>query len=136
MISILAPNAGASLVVVSAIQESSLRVRDFSTPHFSISSLLHILLTQHLKPSPELWKSINMGDEVKIDKNNFNDRLSHFTSQWRNDNKRGNDGLFGGVGSIVVLMGKNEEIPSFKQNNAMHHWLLQYEVPIIPLISS
>ncbi len=62
-----------------------------------------------------------MADEVKIDKQAFHDRLSHFISAWRAD-KRSNDALFSGVGSIVLLMGKNEGNITFQKNNAMHVW--------------
>ena len=61
-----------------------------------------------------------MADEVKIDKDAFNSRLSHLISTWKNDKRQSNDALFGGVGSIVILMGKNEENPTFHKNNAMH----------------
>lgn len=61
-----------------------------------------------------------MGDEVKIDKDTFNNRLSHFVSTWKGDKRQSNDALFGGVGSIVVLLGRNEESASFQKNNAMH----------------
>ena len=61
-----------------------------------------------------------MADEVKIDKETFQNRLSHFMSSWRNDKRQSNDALFSGVGSIVVLMGRNEDNPSFHKNNAMH----------------
>ncbi len=61
-----------------------------------------------------------MADEVKIDKDTFQTRLSHFISTWRNDKRHANDALFAGVGSIVILMGRNEENPSFLKNNAMH----------------
>ncbi len=61
-----------------------------------------------------------MADEVKIDKDNFQSRLSHFISAWKTDKRQSNDALFGGVGSIVVLMGRNEDNPSFHKNNAMH----------------
>ena len=60
-----------------------------------------------------------MADEVKIDKQVFHDRLSHFVSSWKAD-KRSNDALFGGVGSFVILMGKNESSLVFHKNNAMH----------------
>ena len=61
-----------------------------------------------------------MGDsEVKIDKENFNHRLSHFYTAWKNDKRSSGDALFGGVGSILVLMGRNEEVPSFAKSNAM-----------------
>jgi len=61
-----------------------------------------------------------MADEVKIDKDAFNSRLSHFISTWKNDKRQSNDALFAGVGSIVVLMGKNEDNLTFHKNNAMH----------------
>ena len=61
-----------------------------------------------------------MADEVKIDKDTFQNRLSHFVSAWKNDKRQSNDALFGGVSSIVILMGKNEETPSFFKNNAIH----------------
>ncbi|KAL6720111.1 FACT complex subunit spt16 [Lecanora helva] len=62
-----------------------------------------------------------MADEVKIDKDAFQSRLSHFISIWRNDKRQSSDALFGGVGSIVILMGRNEDNPSFHKNNAMHN---------------
>ena len=61
-----------------------------------------------------------MGDEVRIDRETFNNRLSHFVSTWKGDKRQSNDALFGGVGSIVVLLGRNEESVSFQKNNAMH----------------
>ena len=60
-----------------------------------------------------------MAEEVKIDKQLFQDRLSQFISAWKTD-KRSGDALFGGAGSIVILMGKNEENVAFQKNNAMH----------------
>ncbi|MCJ1257673.1 FACT complex subunit spt16 [Lignoscripta atroalba] len=69
-----------------------------------------------------------MAEEVKIDKQLFQDRLSQFISAWKAD-KRSGDALFGGAGSIVILMGKNEETVTFQKNNAMHFWLLGYEFP-------
>lgn len=60
-----------------------------------------------------------MAEEVKIDKQVFHDRLSHFISAWKAD-KRANDALFGGVGSIVILMGKNDATITFQKNNAIH----------------
>lgn len=60
-----------------------------------------------------------MAEEVKIDKQVFHDRLSHFISAWKAD-KRANDPLFGGVGSIIILMGKNDATITFQKNNAIH----------------
>lgn len=58
-----------------------------------------------------------MADQVKIDKDIFHDRLSAFISQWKND-KRSGDALFSGVGSIVIILGKNDESLGFQKNNA------------------
>ncbi|MCJ1467781.1 FACT complex subunit spt16 [Pseudocyphellaria aurata] len=74
-----------------------------------------------------------MAEEVKIDKQVFHDRLSHFISAWKAD-KRANDALFGGVGSIVILMGKNDGTITFQKNNAIHFWLLGYEFPATLLL--
>lgn len=59
-----------------------------------------------------------MAEEVKIDKQVFHDRLSHFISAWKADKRT--DALFGGVGSVVILMGKNEDTITFQKNNAIH----------------
>ena len=61
-----------------------------------------------------------MSEEVKIDKETFQNRLSQLVSTWKNDKRQTNDALFGGVGSMIVLMGKNEETPSFHKSNALH----------------
>lgn len=60
-----------------------------------------------------------MADEIVIDKNAFSNRLSSFYTAWRADKRSGN-AVFGGVGSIVILMGKTDEANSFQKNNAMH----------------
>jgi nucleosome binding factor SPN SPT16 subunit len=60
-----------------------------------------------------------MAEEVKIDKQVFHDRLGQFVSAWKAD-KRSGDAFFGGVGSIVILLGKAEESGVFQKNNAMH----------------
>src|SRR5271169_3885393 len=57
--------------------------------------------------------------EIKIDKNLFQERLSHFISAWKAD-KRSGDALFGGASSILILMGKTEETAQFQKNNAIH----------------
>ncbi|KAG9232590.1 FACT complex subunit-domain-containing protein [Amylocarpus encephaloides] len=66
--------------------------------------------------------------EIKIDKALFQERLSSFISAWKAD-KRGGDAVFGGVSSILVLLGKSEETAQFQKNNAVHFWLLGYEFP-------
>jgi nucleosome binding factor SPN SPT16 subunit len=60
-----------------------------------------------------------MADEVKIDKEAFQERLLSFVSIWKAE-KRSGDALFAGVGSLVILMGRNEEAPNFQKKNAMH----------------
>ena len=60
-----------------------------------------------------------MADEVKIDKQVFQDRLSQFLSAWKSD-RRSNDTLFGGVGSIVIRLGKSEQTITLQKNNAIH----------------
>lgn len=59
-----------------------------------------------------------MAEEVKIDKQVFQDRLGQFISAWKAD-KRSGDALFGGVGSIIILLGKSEAT-GFQKNNALH----------------
>ncbi|KAH7350552.1 FACT complex subunit-domain-containing protein [Rhexocercosporidium sp. MPI-PUGE-AT-0058] len=66
--------------------------------------------------------------DIKIDKNLFQERLSHFVSAWKAD-KRAGDALFNGASSILVLMGKTEDAAQFQKNNAIHFWLLGYEFP-------
>ncbi|KAF7861373.1 hypothetical protein EAF04_007938 [Stromatinia cepivora] len=66
--------------------------------------------------------------DIRIDKNLFQERLSHFISAWKAD-KRGGDAVFNGANSILVLMGKTEDVASFQKNNAIHFWLLGYEFP-------
>ncbi|KAE8385154.1 FACT complex subunit spt16 [Aspergillus alliaceus] len=69
-----------------------------------------------------------MADEIVIDKTAFFNRLSSFYTAWKADKRSGN-AVFGGVGSIVILMGKTDEANSFQKNNAIHFWLLGYEFP-------
>lgn len=57
--------------------------------------------------------------DITIDGKAFHERMSHLVGAWKAD-KRAGDALFGGVSSIVVLMGKVEEEPVFYKNNAMH----------------
>jgi FACT complex subunit SPT16 N-terminal lobe domain len=57
--------------------------------------------------------------EIKIDSKVFQERISHFLNAWKAD-KRSGDTLFGGVSSIVILMGKVDANPEFHKNNAMH----------------
>lgn len=60
-----------------------------------------------------------MADAINIDGKLFQERISHFINAWKAD-KRSGDVLFGGVSSIVVMMGKVEEVQNFNKNNAMH----------------
>ncbi|EQL02596.1 hypothetical protein G6O67_003682 [Ophiocordyceps sinensis] len=66
--------------------------------------------------------------EITIDSKLFQERVSHFVTAWKND-LRSKDGLFAGASSIVIMMGKVEEVPELHKNNAMHFWLLGYEFP-------
>ena len=59
-----------------------------------------------------------MAEEVKIDKQQFQKRLSEFVSAWKAD-KRG-EGVFGGANSIVVAMGQSDPSEAFQKRNAMH----------------
>lgn len=68
--------------------------------------------------------------DIKIDSKLFQERLSHFATAWKND-LRSKDSLFGGATSIVVLMGKMEEVPEFHKNNAMHVSLSRHSVSVI-----
>lgn len=60
-----------------------------------------------------------MAEDIVIDKATFFNRLSNFYTAWKADKRSGN-GVFGGVGSIVILMGKTDEANSFQKANAMH----------------
>jgi nucleosome binding factor SPN SPT16 subunit len=65
-----------------------------------------------------------MADEVRIDKQSFNARLSQFIAAWKAD-KRAGDALFAGAGSVLVIMGKSDEASGFQKSNGMHvscHW--------------
>jgi nucleosome binding factor SPN SPT16 subunit len=57
--------------------------------------------------------------EITIDKNIFQERLSHLVSAWKQDKRSGN-ALFGDASSILILMGKTEENSQFQKNNAIH----------------
>ncbi|KAH6665916.1 FACT complex subunit SPT16 [Plectosphaerella plurivora] len=66
--------------------------------------------------------------EIKIDSKLFQERISHFATAWKND-LRASHGLFNDASSILVMMGKVEEVPELHKNNAVHFWLLGYEFP-------
>jgi nucleosome binding factor SPN SPT16 subunit len=57
--------------------------------------------------------------DIKLDAALFQERLGQFYTSWKND-KRSGDAFFGGSGSLVVLMGKEEENAQYQKNNAMH----------------
>ena len=69
--------------------------------------------------------SLNMAEDIVIDKTLFFDRLSTFYNAWKAD-KRSGAGVFGGVGSIVILMGKTDEANAFQKANAMHVSLAKF----------
>ncbi len=65
--------------------------------------------------------------DIKIEAKLFQERISEFTNAWKADTKRaGDDGIFAGAGSILVMMGKVEEVPEFHKNNAVHVSILVY----------
>ncbi|KAF1814664.1 SPT16-domain-containing protein [Eremomyces bilateralis CBS 781.70] len=68
-----------------------------------------------------------MADEIQIDKNVFHNRLSSFLSHWKAD-KRGGDSSFGGVGSVVICVGKASD-GAYTKGAAFQLWLLGYEFP-------
>ena len=59
-----------------------------------------------------------MAEEVKIDKVKFHDRLNKLVAAGKADRRAG-DSIFGGVGSIVVLLGKSDD-PGYQKSNALH----------------
>lgn len=60
-----------------------------------------------------------MGEEIKIDKATFSNRLATLYSAWKAD-KRSASPQFGGATSFVILMGKTEDANMFQKNNAIH----------------
>lgn len=66
-----------------------------------------------------------MSDAIKIDGKLFQERVSHLINAWKAD-KRSGDAVFGGVSSIVLMMGKVEEVQNFNKNNAMHVCTARY----------
>lgn len=71
-----------------------------------------------------------MGDEIVIDKTAFFNRLSGFYAAWKAD-KRSANSVFGGAGSIIILMGKTDEANSYQKNNAIHVCCLRRQLLII-----
>lgn len=58
--------------------------------------------------------------EIKIDNKAFHERTSRLASAWKNDLRSKDGNIFHGASSIVVMMGKVEEVPELHKNNAMH----------------
>jgi hypothetical protein len=107
-------------------------------PHFdltlSLSSSIHHLPSLLLVEEPDFFSPTllfdcliyMMAEEVKVDKQVFHDRLGQLISAWKADRRSG-DALFGGVGSMVILLGKAEETLGFQKANALH--VRQYRPP-------
>jgi nucleosome binding factor SPN SPT16 subunit len=57
--------------------------------------------------------------DIKIDTKLFQERISHFANSWKND-IRSKEGVFAGVSSILIMMGKVEDAPEYHKNNAIH----------------
>lgn len=89
---------------------------------FSASPCTFNFLHATIFVSPPHHKLLIGMAEIKIDKNLFHERLSHFYSAWKAD-KRSGDAVFGGASSILVLMGKTEESVQFQKNNALHVYI-------------
>lgn len=68
--------------------------------------------------------------EIKIDSKLFQERVSHFVGAWKNEKRASENGVFAGVSSIVIMMGKVEESPEFHKNNAMHVCLVSILFPL------
>ncbi|KAJ2904211.1 uncharacterized protein MKZ38_008541 [Zalerion maritima] len=66
--------------------------------------------------------------EIKMDAKLFQERIGHFANAWKSDKRAGNS-IFHDVSSIVITMGKMEEVQEYHKNNSMHYWLLGYEFP-------
>lgn len=71
-----------------------------------------------------------MAETIKIDGKLFQERVSHLINSWKAD-KRSGDTIFGGASSIVVMMGKVEEVQNFSKNNAMHVSILVANSPCL-----
>jgi nucleosome binding factor SPN SPT16 subunit len=67
-----------------------------------------------------------MAEEIVIDKQLFHDRLQAFITQWKAD-KRSGDTLFGGAGSIIILVGKASEPGAYAKSSAFQVRLLSAE---------
>lgn len=80
------------------------------------SPVLATLRNSRRRPSGGVESIFAMAD-ITIDKNSFHDRLSSFLSQWKND-KRSGDGIFGGVSSIVIMVGKANDAAAYPKNVA------------------
>lgn len=100
----------------------------------SLSSSIHHLPSLLLVDEPDFFSPTllfdcliyMMAEEVKVDKQVFHDRLGQLISAWKADRRSG-DALFGGVGSMVILLGKAEESLGFQKANALH--VRQYRAP-------
>ena len=72
-----------------------------------------------------------MGDEVSIDKSLFHSRLGGLVAAWKDPKKAD---LFGGVGSIVIILGKTVEGP-YSKSLALHVSFLLTFHPESPLFA-
>ena len=100
---------GAGKLLPNAPRSSALTERD-SFPTMVLPSifqpLTHLPISFFPASTTDLLSyAYDMADEIVIDKEVFHERLSSFVTQWKND-KRSNDALFQGVGSIVLCVGK------------------------------
>ncbi|KAH8727016.1 FACT complex subunit-domain-containing protein [Phaeosphaeriaceae sp. PMI808] len=69
-----------------------------------------------------------MADDIVIDKQLFNERLSSLVAKWKAD-KRSGDQIFHGAASIAAAVGKPSEPGTYLKSAALQLWLLGYEFP-------
>ena len=104
----------------------------FASPAwYGPSFLLHFCLSLSsplvLHPPSPFAPGIDFDDpypaamaEIKIDFKLFHERISHFVSTWKSDKRGGANNVFHDVSSIVILMGKMEDVQEYHKNNCMH----------------
>ncbi|OLL26729.1 FACT complex subunit spt16 [Neolecta irregularis DAH-3] len=68
--------------------------------------------------------------EVKIDSRLFHKRIRQFIRIW----KSGNEDLFQGASSLLVVVGSSDEDNPYQKSTALHQWLLGYEFPAMLMV--
>jgi hypothetical protein len=86
---------------------------DFSRHQLHLATSNALTTQLHRLPAPAIMA------EIKIDTRLFQERISHIATAWKND-IRLKEGVFNGVSSMLIMMGKVEDAPEYHKNNAMH----------------